>query len=134
MRPFTTRGPPADGGYPLDGDLHRMTDDGGPHAPDPARWADPDWRDNLGEWDTFAEQLFPTSPPPGAGAVTVRRPRVLSLPVVLNPFEVRRRAADPGDQPGETARVLPWSSVRVEGDAAAVWTARRSGDGGVLDS
>jgi len=48
--------PPAgepDGGYPADSDLHQMSDDGCPNSPDPARWADPDWRDNLGEWDTF---------------------------------------------------------------------------------
>ena len=43
----------ADGGYPLDSDLHNMTDDGCPLFPDPARWADTDWRDNLGELDTF---------------------------------------------------------------------------------
>lgn len=40
-----TRPPPADGGYPTDHDLHRMSDDGGPPAPDPARWSDADWRD-----------------------------------------------------------------------------------------
>jgi len=43
----------ADGGFPLDSDLHNMTDDGCPLFPDPARWADPDWRDNLGVLDTF---------------------------------------------------------------------------------
>jgi hypothetical protein len=43
------------GGYPVDSDLHQMSDDGRPNSPDPARWADPDWRDNLGEWDTFDE-------------------------------------------------------------------------------
>jgi hypothetical protein len=42
----------ADGGYPLDSDLHNMTDDGCPLFPDPARWADADSRDNLGELDT----------------------------------------------------------------------------------
>lgn len=40
-----TRAPPADGGYPADSDLHRMSDDGGPVGPDPARWADPGWQD-----------------------------------------------------------------------------------------
>jgi anti-sigma B factor antagonist len=30
-----------------------MTDDGCPLAPDPTRWSDPDWRDNLGDLDTF---------------------------------------------------------------------------------
>ena len=65
MLPYTTelplRGPPADGGYPVDSDLHQMTDDGCPLSPDPNRWADVDWRDldtadgrdNLGELDTF---------------------------------------------------------------------------------
>ena len=64
MSRLTTRDPPADGGYPLDSDLHQMTDDGGPLTPDPARWADPEWRDNLGEWDTFDDvrpQPTPTS-------------------------------------------------------------------------
>jgi hypothetical protein len=37
---------PADGGFPLDSDLHQMSDDGGPVGPDPARWTDPIWRDN----------------------------------------------------------------------------------------
>lgn len=56
--------PPADGGYPVDSDLHQMSDDGCPLGPDPARWADIEWRDdpaegaagghdNLGELDTF---------------------------------------------------------------------------------
>lgn len=45
MRHPTTTGPPADGGYPADSDLHQMSDDGGPVGPDPARWVDPDWRD-----------------------------------------------------------------------------------------
>jgi hypothetical protein len=40
-----------------------MTDDGGPPAPDPARWTDPDWRDNLGEWDTFADEVRPEAVP-----------------------------------------------------------------------
>jgi hypothetical protein len=64
MRHFVTRYPPADGGYPIDSDLHHMTDDGCPHNPEPARWADPDWRDNLGEWDTFEGQerlVFPVT-------------------------------------------------------------------------
>src|SRR5438477_688737 len=56
MPRLMTPDPPADGGYPFDSDLHQMTDDGGPLAPDPARWADPDWRDNLGERDTFADE------------------------------------------------------------------------------
>jgi hypothetical protein len=49
MRHFTSRDPPNDGGYPADSDLHQMSDDGGPVGPDPARWADPVWRDNPGE-------------------------------------------------------------------------------------
>src|SRR6476620_5888609 len=54
-----TRDPPADGGYPLDSDLHQMTDDGGPPAPDPARWADPDWRDAVA--DGARPEPMPTS-------------------------------------------------------------------------
>jgi hypothetical protein len=57
MPRLMTLDPTADGGYPLDSDLHQMTDDGGPPAPDPARWADPDWGDNLGEWDAFADEV-----------------------------------------------------------------------------
>lgn len=30
---------------PADQDLRQMSDDGGPAGPDPARWADPAWRD-----------------------------------------------------------------------------------------
>ena len=53
MRQLITHDRTADGGYPLDSELHQMTDDGCPLIPDPARWADADWRDNLGESDTF---------------------------------------------------------------------------------
>lgn len=53
MRQLMIRDRTADGGYPLDSDLHNMTDDGCPLVPDPARWADADWRDNLGELDSF---------------------------------------------------------------------------------
>ena len=136
MRPFTTRGPPADSGYPTDRDLHQMTDDGGPVGPDPARWADPVWRDNLGEWDTFADEVrmgFPDASRPEAGAVTVRRPPASDLPSVQDSFRVSRLTDDPGGQPGEPSRVAPWSSVRVEGDAAAVRTAHRSRGGEPLD-
>ena len=60
MRPLTTSDPPADGGCPIDGDLHEMTDDGCPLGPDPARCADdPCWLDNLGEWDTFDDEVRP---------------------------------------------------------------------------
>ena len=113
MRSPTTSRPPPDGGYPHDDDLHRMTDDGGPAAPDPARWSDPDWRDNLGERDTFAEEAamgFPDARQPGA--VTVQIPAEIDPPTVLSPTG------------------FPWSSVRVEGNPAAVWTARRARDGG----
>jgi hypothetical protein len=75
MPRFTSRGPPADGGYPIDSDLHQMTDDGGPQTPDPARWSDPDWRDNIGDQDTFAAEVamgFPAASRPGV--VTVRTP------------------------------------------------------------
>ena len=51
MPRLMTQHPPTDGGYPLDSDLHQMTDDGGPLVPDPARWADDDWR------DTFADEV-----------------------------------------------------------------------------
>jgi len=133
MRNFTTRDPPADGGYPIDSDLHQMSDDGGPVGPDPARWADPDWRDNLGVMDTFEDGVrmgFPDASRPGAGTVTVHRP---PGPAVRNPSQVSRRAVDPGDQPDDTAREPSWSSVRVEGDPMALWTAHRSRDGGALD-
>jgi hypothetical protein len=54
----------ADGGYPFDSDLHNMTDDGCPLIPDPTRWTDPDWRDTLGEMDTFeAPPIEPESGP-----------------------------------------------------------------------
>lgn len=56
--------PTPDGGHPVDSDLHQMTDDGCPLAP--ARPADQDWRDNLGELDTFdgAPSNFPAALPP----------------------------------------------------------------------
>jgi hypothetical protein len=43
MLPLTH--PVADGGYAHDSDLHQMSDDGCPLGPNPARWADPAWRD-----------------------------------------------------------------------------------------
>jgi hypothetical protein len=51
MRRLMTPDQSADGGNPIDSDLHQMTDDGGPQTPDPA-WANADWGDVLGE-DTF---------------------------------------------------------------------------------
>ena len=137
MRRFTTRGPPADGGYPIDSDLHQMTDDGGMHFSDPARWADPDWRDNLGEMDTFEDEVrmgFPDASRPGPGTVTVCTPPGLGSPAVPNRSQVGRQAVNPGDQPHETPPVAYWSSVRVKGDPAALWTARRSRAGVALDS
>ena len=137
MRRFTTRGPPADGGYPLDSDLHQMTDDGGPHFPDPARWADHDWRDTLGEMDTFEDEVrmgFPDASRPGPDTVTVRTPAGLGTPAAPNPPRAGRQAVDPGNQPDEAPLAPHWSSVRVEGDPAALWTARRSRDGGPPDS
>jgi hypothetical protein len=43
---LTTLSPLPDGGYPVDSDLDQMTDDGCPLTPDPARWSDPEWRDD----------------------------------------------------------------------------------------
>lgn len=77
MRPLITTGPPADGGYPVDSDLHQMSDDGGPVGPDPARWGDPEWRDNLGENDTFADEVPGKLP----AAVGLRTTAVLSRAV-----------------------------------------------------
>jgi hypothetical protein len=53
MQHVLIQDPMADYGYPIDSDLHNMTDDGCPLFPDPARWADADSRGNLGELDTF---------------------------------------------------------------------------------
>jgi hypothetical protein len=53
MRRFKTRDPSADSGYPLDGHLDQMTADGCPLVPDAARWADADWRANLGKSAAF---------------------------------------------------------------------------------
>jgi hypothetical protein len=55
MRPFITRGPPAAVSDVRDGDLHQMIDDGCPLVLDPVGWDD-DWRDNLGELDTFTDE------------------------------------------------------------------------------
>jgi hypothetical protein len=74
MRHFITRGPPADGGEPIGTDLHRMTDDGCPHSPIPARWDGPDWRDNLGEWDTFDDEDQLAFPATGGAAVAAGNP------------------------------------------------------------
>jgi hypothetical protein len=47
--------PPAVGGNVYDADQDRMTDDGAP-AREPVRPSDGDWRDNLGEYDTFVAE------------------------------------------------------------------------------
>jgi len=73
MRRFMTRDPRAYGGYPLDSDLDQMTDDGCPLAPDPARWADPEWRDNPEGSDTFdASSVVPATLPPAGARPIVR--------------------------------------------------------------
>ena len=77
-RPMT-QDPPTDGGYPLDSDLHQMTDDGGPHAPDPARWTDPDWRDGRGEWDAFADEV-PREPMPTSDTASDWTPIAVAMP------------------------------------------------------
>ena len=59
MLPTQTRPPPADGGYPVDADLHQMSDDGGPVGPAPARWSDPEWRDDADEdGDVLAHRVL----------------------------------------------------------------------------
>jgi hypothetical protein len=77
MTPDSTRDPADrvplacdDGGYPRDGDLHQMRDDGGPVGPDPARGSDAGWRDNLGELDTFDDS--PPAPAPDLRPATHR--------------------------------------------------------------
>jgi hypothetical protein len=73
MRLLIPRDPPRDSGYPLDGDLQQMTDDGCPIVPDSS--ADPDWRDNLGEYDTFADDVgldLPTGSPVVHAGASVR--------------------------------------------------------------
>ena len=67
MEHYITRGPPADGGYPVDRDLHQMSDDGGPVGPNPARWSDPVWHCVVGE---VRPQMFSA---PDVGTVNRRR-------------------------------------------------------------
>jgi hypothetical protein len=54
-----TTAPPPSGGYPIDSDLHQMTDDGCPLVPDPARWADPVWQDECDRHATPAPVARP---------------------------------------------------------------------------
>ena len=49
--------PPAGVRHAVDEDLRQMTDDGCPPDSDAAPRTDPDWRDNLGEWDTFDDEV-----------------------------------------------------------------------------
>jgi hypothetical protein len=54
-----TTAPPPNGGYPIDSDLHQMTDDGCPLVPDPARWVDPVWQDECDRHATSAPVVRP---------------------------------------------------------------------------
>lgn len=124
MERFITAGRSGDGGYPLDSDLNRMCDEGGPFSPDPARWADPDWRDNLGEWDTFADEVPVGSPvviPLADGEVAVRGKEAARSPGACQPVPLPTGEPDPGDRPGADAPGAPWASIRVEGCTAAVF-------------
>jgi hypothetical protein len=80
MPRLATTGPPPDGGYPLDQQLHEMSDDGGPVGPDPARWGDPVWQDHLGEMDTFGDEV--EGAPAASGGTAPRPPEPLPGPRV----------------------------------------------------
>lgn len=132
MGPYITRGPPADGGYPADRDLHHMSDDGGPVGPDPARWSDLKWRDDADEGGDLhaAPAVFPD---PG---VTVLRPPEIGTPAVHYRPQRRRtdipRKSDCGG-PGVPVmmsvwRAPVWMSIRDAGGLTAIWTARRPGE------
>lgn len=132
MGPYVTRGPPADGGYPTDRELHQMSDDGGPVGPDPARWSDPAWRDDADDGGEihFGPAVFPE---PG---VTILRPPESSPPAIH--YRPRRRRGDlprqpDGGDPGApvitSIRHAPvWVSVRDTGGVTGIWRARRPGD------
>ena len=131
MGPYITRGPPDDGGYPADSDLHQMSDDGGPVGPDPARWSDPTWRDDADDGDMdVGPAVFPE---PG---MTVLRPPEIGPPAVH--YKPRRRRANLPRKPGGGApdlRVMMsvwrgpvWMSVPDTGGVTAIWTARQQGD------
>jgi hypothetical protein len=105
-RPITTN-PPADGGYPVDSDLHQMSDDGGPVGPDPARWADADWGDIPGEKDAVTQDV------PGRQPDTVG----LRTAVVLSPAVEARVEAEvaraeairrTSERSGRTAGGISW--------------------------
>ena len=75
MRRLTTRDPPADSGSPLESDLQQMADDGCPLGMDPALLANAHWRDNLGECDTFEDEMsldLPTGKPDVRQGASVR--------------------------------------------------------------
>lgn len=65
--------PTAGGGYPIDSDLHQMTDDGCPLTPNPARWSDPEWRDEPDASDETSGSVLQTEScapaPVAAGSV-----------------------------------------------------------------
>ena len=79
----------ADGGYPPDNDLHNMTDDGCPLTPDPARWADDDWNDNLGESDTSG------GPPGGQATPAHPGPRLIRPTAAATPPSQTHPATPP---------------------------------------
>ncbi len=137
MRDSTPRDPPADGGYPLDSDLHQMSDDGGPVGPDPARWTDPGWRDSLEDRDTFEGESrngFPDASRPLEDFLTVVTHPDIDQEAASNPPQSGPQADQPGGQPAEAPTTDHWSSVRVEGTPGTIWTARRSTDGGGRDT
>jgi hypothetical protein len=83
MGRFTTRDPPADDGHALDSQLDQMADDGCPLVSQPVRWADADWRDNLGEYDTFADDVGLNLPPGSAVVQAGSSVRVNSHPAAV---------------------------------------------------
>jgi hypothetical protein len=83
-----------------------MSDDGGPVGPDPARWSDPEWRDNLGELDTFADEVRMGLP--AIGTITVRRSPGPLVP--RRSSHGHRAVADPGRT--ADSRVADGVSVR----------------------
>jgi hypothetical protein len=80
-------------------------------TPDPTSWADPDWRDNLGESDTFGDDR-PVPDPAEAGTVTVRRPPGRPAPAAQDPPPVGH---------GEAIRGPLWPSVGGECGATSVF-------------